>query len=185
MRATTALVALTLPLALACDGNSPTSTSGTLTIVPAGATLSEGESLNLQVVPADGAAGAAVSWSSTRPLVAAVDAAGRVTTRNELGTAQIVATVDGATAVAEVSVEARCGDPAPLTGNPAVSAQARPMAVTLADGLNVDSTAQALARELGFTITEILPDGFRAALSVPTVAELRCRSEVVAIAYPT
>lgn len=175
-------LAVVLLAPLGCDGDSPTSPSdsGTLAVVPQSAGLEEGASLHLEVVGADGP----VTWSSSRPLVASVDADGMVTTRNVLGTARITAAVGGAMATADVTVEPQCENPLPIDGTPPLSAEARPKIVTLAAGLDVETTAQALARELGFTIVELLPDGFRAYIDVPTVAILRCREEVAAIRYP-
>lgn len=182
MRYSRVLLAVALLAPLGCEGDSPTSTeSGTLTIQPANARLAEGESAQLQVDDAPGP----VAWTSSRPLLASVDAAGRVTTYNELGTARITATAGGMTGAADVTIEPQCPDPIQIDGTPTLSAEARPMTVTLAADLDVEQTARQLAEEFGFSIVELLPDGFRARLDVPTVAALRCRDEVVALAYPS
>jgi len=177
-----ALTLLLLALA-SCDGDSPTSVSASFEVMPASASLSEGASLQLQAVGPDGPVTAPVSWSSSRPEVAAVDSGGLVTTRNGLGVARITATVADASAVAAIEVSSDCAAPLAIDGAPSGDREVQTMEVTLAPGVDVQRAAQAMADFYGFAIEAMLPDGFRAALDVATVASIRCRDDVAALRY--
>lgn len=181
----TASLALTLfaLAALACDGDSPSAPTGTLAIVPESASMSEGASLQLEVVGPDGPLTGPVTWSSSRPAVADVSAQGLVTTRNELGSARITATLGAASAAADIDVSSDCAAPVAIAGSPAGDRELQDIAVTLAAELDVPATAQAMADFYGFVVEELLPDGFRAEMGAQTIASVRCRDEVVALAY--
>jgi len=134
-----------------------------LTLEAAGATAA------LQAVPRDHAGGALVlpvRWSSSRPEVAEVDAAGRVTARKS-GEAELRAAAAGVTGVAQVrvSIPARAAlEPAwlSLTGVPAT----QQLRLRLEDEAGREiaarqvawsSTDEAVARVAGGTVTAVAP----------------------------
>ncbi len=134
-RATRVLSMVALPALVACGGGGTSDDAGgaaptpppaagdvTFTVMPDRASLFGGDSLPLVVLGGDGS----VTWVSSDPSVAAVDAAGRVSA-SRAGDATLTATSGGQTATVRLSVH----DPAAGAADPSSGSR---IAQALADG---------------------------------------------------
>lgn len=175
--------ALLLSLVLTACSETPVGPGGTeARIEPPGATLSEGGAVRLRLISPDGEIVDA-DWSSSHPAVATVDDSGQVTTGNALGRARITASAHALTASADVTVSSDCSNPVAISGNPLPGPADQPMIVRFAAGFDVVQLAQEMADFYGFLLEEVLADGFRANLSIETIASIRCRPEVTGLEY--
>ena len=108
------VAAVAVPIGFAaCGGSSPTTTPppaasvATVLVSPATATLAATQTVQLTATPKDSAgnalSGRTISWSSTAPGVASVNASGMVTAVSA-GTASVTATTGGKSGTAAISV---------------------------------------------------------------------------------